>query len=164
MDPSGVTIGPAAEHEKQLECLNALAAAYASIYAEQTGATPEQARADMVEEIWLTPEQAVERGYADRIDDADAKPPVAFNYRIYAHAPQPVLALADQRGAPKKRARAKARMSAATTRQQEHPMPNEQADASAATKKQEEITAAVTAAVEQSQGDVDCSKRRSRDR
>lgn len=147
-DPSGVTIGDVAEHEKQIESLNALATAYASIYADQTGATPEQARADMVDEIWLTPEEAVERGYADRVDDKPAAQPTAFNYRIYAHAPPPMLALADQRGAPKKRTRMKARMSAATTANQETDMAKEPADENAAKAKQDEINAAVTAAVD----------------
>lgn len=131
-DPSGVTVGDVAEHAKQIEALTAFATAYASIYAEQTGASVEEARADMIEEIWLTPEQAVERGYADRIDDTPAAQPTAFNYRIYAHAPPPMLALANERGAPKTRARKKAATSAANPANQETDMANAPADLTAA--------------------------------
>jgi len=103
-DPSMVTWGNAADHAKSKESLDALGNAYAAIYAGQTGQTLEEARNDMREELWLTGEEAVSRGYADRFDAAaEEKPPVAFNYRLYAHAPQSILAFSAE--PPKKKQR-----------------------------------------------------------
>ncbi len=115
-DPAGVTVGDSATHQKTIEGLEAMAASYAGIYAEKAGLTPDEARADMVEETWFTPQQAVDRGYADRIgDEADDTEPTAFNYRLFHNAPEHFVALADQRGWDK-RPRTRAAPSAATHR------------------------------------------------
>ena len=97
-DPSGVTIGTSAEHRKSIEWLEHTAAALADIYAEKTGRTPEQCRADMREEIWLSPDEAIAQGYADKVDSTAAIEPTAFDYRIYAKAPDRLVALADAKG------------------------------------------------------------------
>lgn len=100
-DPSGVTFGTVADHELSIRALTALANAMAGIYAEKAGKTVEEARADMQAELWLTPEQAVEAGYADRLqiraanDDAPVEP-TAFDFRLYGHPPERLVALADQ--------------------------------------------------------------------
>ncbi|MGA0595406.1 head maturation protease, ClpP-related [Enterovirga sp. CN4-39] len=131
-DPSGFTFGTVDDHEQQIRALTALATAMAGIYADQTGRTIDQCRADMKAELWMTPEQAVEAGYADRVQGRAANEnepePTAFNFRLYEHPPERLVALADQR-AWSKRARPRAALPAATHRQRETTMANEPAGA-----------------------------------
>lgn len=104
-DPATWTDGNAADHAKSLEALETVSAAMAAIYTEKTGRKPDDIRADMREEVWLTPEQAIEKGYADRIEKsakakagkAKAQEPTAFDYRLYRHAPERMTALASSR-------------------------------------------------------------------
>ena len=115
-DPAAATFGDSATHQKTIEGLEALAVSYAGIYADKAGLTAEEARADMVEETWFTPQQAVDRGYADRIGDSTKETePTAFNYRLFNNTPEHFVALADERGWAKP-PRTKAAMSAATHR------------------------------------------------
>jgi len=131
-DPSGFTFGTVSDHEASVRSLTALATAMAGIYADRTGHTAEEARADMRAEIWMTPEEAVERGYADRVqakganDDAAPAEPTAFDYRLFTHPPERLVALADQR-AWTNRARATAAAPAAPPRQKEKLMATEKA-------------------------------------
>lgn len=128
-DPSGFTFGTAADHEMSLRALNALATSFSSIYAAKSGRTAAQCRDDMKAEIWLAPEDAVSQGYANRVgpkpaNDNDADPSVAaFDYRIYAHAPKHLTALAKENDWRMSAARASAG-SPAPTPEKEHPMPD----------------------------------------
>lgn len=104
-DPATWTSGNAAEHAKTLEALETVSAAMASIYAEKTGRKADDIRSEMREEIWLTPEQALEKGYADSVEKSakakagktKAQEPTAFDYRLYRHAPERMTALATSR-------------------------------------------------------------------
>ncbi|GJE54570.1 head maturation protease, ClpP-related [Methylobacterium thuringiense] len=117
-DPSGFTFGTVVDHELQIRALTSLATAMAGIYAERSGKTSDEARADMKAELWMSPEEAVEAGYADRIqgrvaesgasggttvvdaeagDDMDGPEPTAFDFRLYQHPPERLVALADRR-------------------------------------------------------------------
>jgi ATP-dependent protease ClpP protease subunit len=103
-DPAGFTWGDVREHEKTIECLNALGDAYAGIYSDASGKSLEDCRAIMKEETWFTGEQAVAAGFADGSDEADAgedEPvePAAFAYhQLYSRAPDKLVALAQARG------------------------------------------------------------------
>lgn len=146
-DPAGFTMGSATDHEKSIESLNALANSFADIYAEKTGRTVEEARADMREEIWLTPEKAVERGYATNIIDAEALEPTMFAYHLYQHPPQPVMTVANSAKPP--RSARKAASTAASPRQQENPMPDKPAvENTAITEHERRVTANIEADVE----------------
>jgi ATP-dependent Clp protease protease subunit len=143
-DPSGFTFGPVSEHELSIRMLTSLATAMAGIYAERSGKTPEAARADMQAELWMSPDEAVAAGYADRVqtrterasaapgdttvvdaggaDDGELGPePTAFDFRLYRNAPERLVALADQR-AWTQHPRFTAALPAAPTRQMERPM------------------------------------------
>ncbi|ACL60601.1 head maturation protease, ClpP-related [Methylobacterium nodulans] len=140
-DPSGFTFGPVSEHEVAIRMLTSLATAMAGIYAERSGKTPEAARADMQAELWMAPEEAVAAGYADRVqtragqsaaagetsvdagrpDDETGPEPTAFDFRLYKHAPERLVALADRR-AWTNHPRLTAALPAAPTRQTENPM------------------------------------------
>ncbi len=93
-DVSTETWGTAADHEKTVEQLDALSTAYARVYAAKSGKSPEDCRALMKRETWLTPEQAVAEGFADDTTEAKAAPVAAFDYRLYAHAPKRLVAMA----------------------------------------------------------------------
>lgn len=109
-DPSGYTVGTSRDHAKTIEGLEALATAYSRVYAAKSGKSAEECREIMKEERWLTPEQAVDEGFADDTTEKKATAVAAFDYRAYAHAPKRLTALAakknwtaeqpDQRAAP----------------------------------------------------------------
>ena len=149
-DPSGFTFGTIDDHQLQIRALTALATAMAGIYAEKTGKTVAEARADMQAEVWMTPEEAVAAGYADRTlaraanDDA-APEPTAFDYRLFEHPPERLVALADQR-AWTKRARPTAAAPAVPSRPKEKPMAN--APASNEPAASQDASAALAATVE----------------
>jgi ATP-dependent Clp protease, protease subunit len=97
-DPATFTVGTVKDHQEQINSLTAIGDAMATIYAAKTGQTAEVCRADMSAELWMTADQAVAKGYADRVEGApetaDEPQPMAFNYGAYARAPAPLMALA----------------------------------------------------------------------
>ncbi|MGP4686162.1 head maturation protease, ClpP-related [Agrobacterium pusense] len=93
-DPSGYTFGNSSEHSKTIEALEALATSYARVYAAKSGKTPEECRDIMKAERWLTPDEAVSEGFADDTTETKAKPVAAFDYRLFAHAPKNLVAMA----------------------------------------------------------------------
>lgn len=95
-DPSGITAGTSDDHQKTVEALEAMANSMADVYASKANKTREQARADMKEEVWLTPDAAKKLGYCDTIDRGKAQPIAAFDYRLYENAPDRFVALAEQ--------------------------------------------------------------------
>lgn len=123
-DPSNITFGTIADHERTIGELNAVANSIAGLYAEASGQTPEQARADMLAETWMTPEEAVAKGYATAVGTAEiapagavievrpvplesanddelveaAPPPAAFAYAQYRHTPERIRAMASAEG------------------------------------------------------------------
>ncbi|HEY8356265.1 MAG TPA: head maturation protease, ClpP-related, partial [Ramlibacter sp.] len=96
-DPSGITIGNADDHEKSREMLDKVGDSMASIYAERSGTPVADVRAAMKDEIWLTAEEAVAQGYATEAESAKARAVAAFDYRIYAQAPQKLKTLASKK-------------------------------------------------------------------
>lgn len=93
-DPARFTWGNAGDHEKSTEQLNKLADLMADIYAEQSGEDADAIREDMKGELWLTGEEAVERGFATDTEGGRAKAVAAFDYRVFAHAPKRLVAKA----------------------------------------------------------------------
>lgn len=97
-DPAVVTWGNTEEHERSVRYLEVSADGMADIYAEKSGKKAEDCRADMKAETWLGADEAVEQGYADRLEDKPANEPTAFDYRVYQHAPERLTALAAAKG------------------------------------------------------------------
>jgi len=128
-DPASFTMGDVADHEKAIVSLDKLGESMADIYARKTKRPAAEIRDEMRGELWMTGAEAVERGYADRVDATPAIDPVAFDYRLFMRAPEPMRAMASARNwsAPKGAVRPSA-ASAVTPRQQESSMPNDQAD------------------------------------
>ncbi len=96
-DPSGMTWGTSEDHQKTIEGLEALATAYARVYAAKSGKTADECREIMKAERWFTPDQAVAEGFADATTEQKASAVAAFDYRIYAHAPQRLKTLASKK-------------------------------------------------------------------
>ncbi|HEV7293090.1 MAG TPA: head maturation protease, ClpP-related [Devosia sp.] len=96
-DPSGMTWGTSEDHSKTIEGLEALATAYARVYAAKSGKTAEECREIMKAERWFTPDQAVAEGFADETTELKAEPVAAFDYRILENAPQRLKALASKK-------------------------------------------------------------------
>ncbi|WP_099864723.1 head maturation protease, ClpP-related [Pararhizobium haloflavum] len=96
-DPAMVTFGDAADHQKSKDQLDRTADLMAAIYADVTGEDVETIRRDMVEEIWLTGQEALDRGFVTEIAEACARATAAFDFRAYAHAPERLVALAKKK-------------------------------------------------------------------
>lgn len=86
-DPSTITMGNAAAHEKNAAFLHKLADNYAGVYARAAHMKPAAARQIMQAETWYTAQDAVKAGFASEVlaDVSVAK--AEFDYRIYMHAP-----------------------------------------------------------------------------
>lgn len=98
-DPAGITIGTPAAHAKTKDALDTIAENMATIYAERSGKTPKEARKVMQDETWFTAQQAVDAGFADRVEKGGGRriEATAFDYRVYQHAPEQFVALATDR-------------------------------------------------------------------
>lgn len=96
-DPSLITVGTAADHEAGAAMLDKLGGVYAAAYGARTGMPKAQVRQLMLAETWFTPEEAVQAGFADRIEGA-ARIAAAFPYPVYANAPARLRALAMSNG------------------------------------------------------------------
>lgn len=155
-DPSMLTIGDSAEHTKTIEMLEALATAFARVYADKSGKTSDQCREIMKAETWLTPAKAVDEGFADETTEIRGEAVAAFPYQAYAHAPKRLVAMAAKKNWRLPDADPRAAASAASRQSQEASMTDkERADALAAkvaeleaqmkTGKDADATAAMTA-------------------
>lgn len=126
-DPSGGVWGTAKEMESYTQYLQKQADSMASIYAEVTGEDSSDIREEMKDELWLTAEEAVERGFATAVNDNKTKAVAAHDYRVYAHAPERLVALATKKNWSHSEIRSKALASAtaATRQQKEKPIMTE---------------------------------------
>ena len=97
-DPAAFTAGTSADHSKSIEMLETLAVSMSEIYAKRTGRKASEIREEMKEEIWMTGAEAVLRRYADKAEKIgiarNELKPAAFDYRLYAHAPERLVAMA----------------------------------------------------------------------
>lgn len=136
-DPSSVVWGTAADMERAVKMLEKHAENLAGIYAEVTGEDLGDIRADMKDELWLTADEAVERGFATSANDNKAKAAAAHDYSVYAHAPERLVALSGRKNWSHTEARPKALASATAVnrqskREKSMPTENSQADMTSA--------------------------------
>lgn len=89
-DGSAMAWGTAADMHSMGDVLDKLSNTVAGIYADRAGQTKEFWRAEMVKELWLNAEEAVEFGLADEIggqtDDEDLKVKNKWDLSIFNHA------------------------------------------------------------------------------
>ncbi|WP_179285861.1 head maturation protease, ClpP-related [Haematobacter missouriensis] len=87
--------GTSDAHRKAAETLDVIANAYAGIYAARSGMSIDDARAVMKMETYYDGPGAVAAGFATTVEEeGEELAPVAFDYRIYQHAPQRLLTAA----------------------------------------------------------------------
>jgi ATP-dependent protease ClpP protease subunit len=79
--------GTAEDHRELAAFLDKIGDAYAEVYAYKTGKDKDEARAIMRAETVYVGSEAVEAGFATEYEDEEASAVAAFDYRIYAHAP-----------------------------------------------------------------------------
>jgi ATP-dependent protease ClpP protease subunit/phage major head subunit gpT-like protein len=70
----GLTIGNADDHATQMEALRRMDDLQAAIYAERTGMPEAEVRALMAAETYFTAEEAIEKGFAHRMEERRAAP------------------------------------------------------------------------------------------
>lgn len=98
-DPAALTMGTADDHRKSATDLDKLAATYARVYAARSGKDEDEVRALMVAETWMNGAEAVAMGFATEADDDAPEAAVAaFDFSIYAKAPDHLRAVAQARG------------------------------------------------------------------
>lgn len=141
-DPASFTFGTVDDHAKTVEGLEALATAYARVYALKSGKTEDECRAIMKAERWFAPDEAVAEGFADTTGTTKAQPVAAFDYRAYAQAPQKLTALAKRKRWSLAEAKKKDATASIPTPQKEPPVAENTNGGTAP-----EITSAVAAAV-----------------
>lgn len=69
----GMTVGDKSDHEDMAKVLDVQDEVIAGIYASRAGRTPEEFRALMDAETWMTADSAVEQGLADEVYEPPAK-------------------------------------------------------------------------------------------
>ena len=99
-DASGLCVGNAADMAETAALLGKLSDSYADAYAEKARSDRESMRALMTAETWLTADEAVTAGLADRVDvKAQASATASFDLRsFYASAPAAAAAPLDSPG------------------------------------------------------------------
>ena len=90
---SGLTIGTADDHEKEAEVLRKIDRQMASIYGERTGIAKKKLLSMMADETWLDGKEAVDQGFADEVTEPSGSEATAYDYRVYANAPQHLVAM-----------------------------------------------------------------------
>ncbi|MEH6521216.1 head maturation protease, ClpP-related [Sulfitobacter sp.] len=92
--PSGFASGKAKDLESYAEITRKVGRGMAEIYAEQSGEDVEDLLKEMEGEIWLSPDEAIERGFATDAVKAKSSNVTAFDFRQYANAPKRLVAMA----------------------------------------------------------------------
>ncbi|MDI6834816.1 MAG: ATP-dependent Clp protease proteolytic subunit [Rhizobiaceae bacterium] len=111
-DPSGGVWGTAADMEQFAKVMEKQADNLASIYADVTGENAADIREDMKSELWLTADEAVERGFATSVAEVKARAVAAHDYSVYAHAPERLVALSAKKDWTRAKAELPAKASA----------------------------------------------------
>lgn len=94
---SGVAVGKVKDLKSYAEHAEKLNRGMAEIYAEHSGEDVEDLLEEMEGEIWLTPDEAVERGFATDAVKAKSSNVTAFDFRQYANAPERLVAMAKKK-------------------------------------------------------------------
>lgn len=133
-DASTITWGTAEDHEKSAALLGKLDGQLAAVYAARTGLDLSEISGLMDAETWMDGAEAVEKGFATAAGAEKAAKASAFDYRLYAHAPKPLVASArklkaprpvGEWGVPLNAAMARRKTPAQPAATSEPPMPNE---------------------------------------
>jgi ATP-dependent Clp protease protease subunit len=92
-DPSGLVAGTAADMRATADALDKMAASMVAAYRDKSGAGDAEIAALMAAETWLSAEEAVELGLADRVE-APVRMAAHFDLSQFRNAPPQLAALA----------------------------------------------------------------------
>jgi hypothetical protein len=92
-DPSGLVLGTAADMRSMAEALDKMAAAMVAAYRDKSGRDDAEIEALMQAQTWLSAEEAVELGLADRIE-APVRMAANFDLSRFRNPPPQLAALA----------------------------------------------------------------------
>ena len=92
-DPSGLVAGTAADMRATADALDKMAAAMVAAYRDKSGAGDAEIEALMATETWLSAEEAVELGLADRVE-APVRMAAHFDLSQFRNAPPQLAAVA----------------------------------------------------------------------
>lgn len=97
-DPWMFAIGPADEMRAAADLLDKVGRSIASLYQERTGLPRDEISALMAAETWMDPEEAREKGFADQVDEGEAKagPANRFDLTGFENVPERLAASAAQ--------------------------------------------------------------------
>jgi ATP-dependent protease ClpP protease subunit len=88
-DPRGMSYGTHRTHRKNADDLEKMSAVYAGVYSARTGNSLETIKQMMEDETWMTADEALDLGFANTKEEPEEyKEAAAFDYSVYAHAPQ----------------------------------------------------------------------------
>jgi ATP-dependent Clp protease protease subunit len=93
-DPSGLVLGTAADMRGMAEALDKIKAGMVAAYRDKSGAGDPEIEALMAAETWLSAEEAVELGLADRVE-APVRMAAHFDLSRFRNAPPQLAALAN---------------------------------------------------------------------
>ncbi len=82
-NPSGIVMGNAGDMRKTAETLDKIAGQIANIYAGKSYLNREEVLAAMEQESWYTAAEAVEAGFADRVEDRGPIAALAFDLQAF---------------------------------------------------------------------------------
>jgi len=97
-NPEVATIGDIEEHQKSIVYLGNTIDSVATLYSKKSKRTKSKVIRDMNDETWMTADQAVALGYADKKARDPAVMVAAYDYRRYHRAPDELVAMATARG------------------------------------------------------------------
>ncbi len=118
---SGAAYGKVKDLKSYAEHAEKLNRGMAEIYAEHSGEDVEALLEEMEGEIWLTADEAVERGFATDAVKAKSSNVTAFDFRQYANAPERLVAMAKKEKWTFKASAPKAASAAKTKAKKEKP-------------------------------------------
>lgn len=90
-DPWAMVMGNAADLRKEADVLDQIGENIAGIYREQGGGKLKQWRDRMLEETWLSDQEAVDIGLADRIDTGAEPAKAAFDLSMFRNPPADLI-------------------------------------------------------------------------
>lgn len=89
-----VAIGDKRALTERAKLLGKIDASLAEIYSTKTGIDADEIAELMDDETWFSAQEAVDRGFADSVTDADAKASASFDLRQFRNAPSAIAAQA----------------------------------------------------------------------
>lgn len=94
-EPWTVTAGNAEDMQKRADLLDGIAEQIVSLYARKTGLPPDDIRARMREETWMTAQQALDAGFIDAIDEPLRIAAKAHDLSRFTNPPKKVSAMSE---------------------------------------------------------------------